>query len=66
MIAARVVQVFAPAGAQGRGHTSSGVVLAPGLVLTARHGVAECDGDPEVRLLGGEAAWCPCERARSR
>ena len=63
MIAARVVQVFAPAGAQGRGHTSSGVVLAPGLVLTARHGVAECDGDPEVRLLGGEAAWCPCEIA---
>ena len=41
---ARVVQVFAPSGTDGLGRHSSGVVLAPGLVLTARHSVEGCDG----------------------
>ena len=63
MIASRVVQVFAPSGAQGLGRHSSGVVLAPGLVLTARHAVDACDGDPEVRVLSGDSRWHACDVA---
>lgn len=60
---ARVVQVFAPSGTQGLGRHSSGVVLAPGLVLTARHAVDGSDGDPEVRVLSGDPRWHACEVA---
>jgi hypothetical protein len=63
MIASRVVQVFAPSGTQGLGRHSSGVVLAPGLVLTARHALDGCDGDPEVRLLSGDPGWHACDVA---
>lgn len=63
MIASRVVQVFAPSGTQGLGRHSSGIVLAPGLVLTARHALDGCDGDPEVRVLSGEPRWHACDVA---
>ena len=59
----RVVQVFAPSGTDGRGRHSSGVVLAPGLVLTARHALDGCDADPEVRLLSGDPRWHACDVA---
>ena len=62
-VVSRVVQVFAPSGTDGRGRHSSGVVLAPGLVLTARHALDGCDGDPEVRLLSGDPRWHACDVA---
>src|SRR5512133_3262376 len=63
MISERVVQVFAPAGADGRGNNSSGIVLAPGLVLTCRHALDGLDGDPEVRLFEGDSSWHVCDVA---
>jgi AAA ATPase domain/Tetratricopeptide repeat len=63
MISSRVVQVFAPLGAEGLGRSSSGIVLAPGLVLTVRHGLAGLDGDPKVRLLEGDPRWYACDVA---
>jgi hypothetical protein len=63
VIVARVVQVFAPSGAHGLGRHSSGVVLAPGLVLTARHALDGCDGDPEVRVLSGDPRRHACDVA---
>jgi len=49
----RVVQVFAPADADGRGRKGSGYLLGDGLVLTARHVIRDACGPCEV--LGLEA-----------
>ena len=65
MIAARVVQVFAPVRPRrAAGTTSSGVVLAPGLVLTARHArrrLRRRPRGPVARRRGGVA---PVRRSR--
>ena len=47
----RVVQVFAPVGADGRGRKGAGYLLGDGLVLTARHVITDATGDCEVRAL---------------
>jgi tetratricopeptide (TPR) repeat protein len=62
-VISRVVQVFAPSGKHGLGRHSSGLVLAPGLVLTARHAVDGSDGDLEVRVLSGDPRWHACDVA---
>jgi len=60
----RVVQVFVPVGMDGLGRTGTGYLIGDGLVLTARHVIANASGSCEVRGLGmrgwvsATVLWC--------
>jgi hypothetical protein len=51
-----MVQVFAPADANGRGYVRAGYLVVGGLVLTARHVIEGAIAPCEVRTLRG-STW---------
>jgi hypothetical protein len=55
---ARVVQVFAPVGREGKGRKGAGFLVCDGLVLTTRHVIEAATGPCQIRRFGSEP-WLP-------